>query len=254
MPPAPRTSKDQRARSLEDFNAVGIVEIPEDLTVIAHAVEEEVGGRGHLAANGDLVAVAFTLMDDDAGHVPGNVADALEALILDLLLCHDAHRLRDIAQWRIRLGRGAGPRRSVADVASGVWGRNGNGRRGLDSGRSGRHRGAARLLGRRRRRLLLRCSASTLSGGKGVVWVCASAIVAGLAAARHAAVTSVVTEASFLTGPALAGLRIGWRREPGMRTELIVPPMHVGACVPRWCRWLAGGLPGYKATHARILD
>src|SRR6185436_8618817 len=111
-------SKDQRARSLEDFNAVGIVEIPEDLTVIAHAVEEEVGGRGHLAANGDLVAVAFTLMDDDAGHVPGHVADALEALILDLLLCHDAHRLRDIAQWRIRLGRGAGPRRSVANVAS----------------------------------------------------------------------------------------------------------------------------------------
>ena len=97
-------------------------------------------------------------------------------------------------------------------------------------------------------------AASTLSGGRGVVWVCASAIVAGLAAARHAAVTSVVTDASFLTGPAFAGLRIGWRREPGMRTELIVPPMHVGVCVPRWCHWLAGGLPGYKATHARILD
>jgi hypothetical protein len=55
--------------------------------------------------------------------------------------------------------------------------------------------------------------ASTLSGGKGVV--CASAIVAGLAAARQAAATSIVTEAS---------LPIGRRREPGMRTELIEAP------------------------------
>ena len=97
------------------------------------------------------------------------------------------------------------------------------------------------------------CLASTLSGGKGVV--CASAIVAGLAAARHAAVTSVVTEASFLSAPpALAGLLIGRRREPGMRTELILPLTHQ-AYTPSSALLVGWALPGHRETaHARNLD
>ena len=49
-------------------------------------------------------------------------------------------------------------------------------------------------------------------------------MLAGLAAAKHAAVSRLVVEASFLAELVLVGLPKGLRRDPGTRTELILPP------------------------------
>src|SRR5262245_37258434 len=79
-------------------------------------------------------------------------------------------------------------------------------------------------------------------------------MVAGLAAARHAAVTSVVTEASFLDGPASVGTTMRSRRsEPGMRTELMsLPPTPERVVRRPGARVRPGCLA--KAAHAMILD
>jgi hypothetical protein len=50
-------------------------------------------------------------------------------------------------------------------------------------------------------------------------------MLAGLAAAKQAAVSRLVVETSFLAEPALVGLPKGLRRDPGTRTELILSPI-----------------------------
>ena len=72
----------QRARPLQHLDALGVVEIAEDLHVVAEAVDEEIGARID-AANDEFVAIAFALMDGDAGNVARDIGDALEALVLD---------------------------------------------------------------------------------------------------------------------------------------------------------------------------
>ena len=69
-------------------------------------------------------------------------------------------------------------------------------------------------------------------------------MLAGLAAAKHAAVIRLVVETSFLAEPALAGLPKELRRDPGTRTELIFSPIaRQTRCSlsTRRCPWLAGG-------------
>src|SRR5262249_24051853 len=51
----------QGTRASQDFDALGVVEIPEILNVIAKSVDEEIRARVH-TANDELVAVAFALM------------------------------------------------------------------------------------------------------------------------------------------------------------------------------------------------
>ena len=75
-PPAPRPN-DKRARSLQDLDALRVVEIAEILDVVAEAVDEEVRA-GIDAANDELVAIAFALMDRNARHVARRVGEALE--------------------------------------------------------------------------------------------------------------------------------------------------------------------------------
>ena len=63
-------------RSLEDLDPLDVVEIAEAFLVVPHAVDEEVR-RGADAAQHYLVAVAFSLRDRDARHVPHRVTDGL---------------------------------------------------------------------------------------------------------------------------------------------------------------------------------
>ena len=68
------------------------VEEREYLPVVAYAVEEKICRRGDLSTDGDLIAVAFTLVDLDSRHVFGHIADALEALVL---ICWSVTTLTD---------------------------------------------------------------------------------------------------------------------------------------------------------------
>ena len=62
---AAAAAEDHRVRAFEKLEPLGVVKIAIDLRVVAHAVDEEVGGRA-LAADDDLVAVAFALVPVDA--------------------------------------------------------------------------------------------------------------------------------------------------------------------------------------------
>ena len=98
----------QRGRPLQDLDALSVVEITEILHVVAKTVDEEVRAGIH-AADHQFVAVALALVDRDAGHIAGDVGEALKALVPDEVLCQHAQRLRNIDQRRVGLGgdRGA---------------------------------------------------------------------------------------------------------------------------------------------------
>src|SRR5262249_6297748 len=93
-----------RTRSFQDFHALRVVEITKILDVIAEAVDEKVRARVH-AADDELVAVAFTLVHVDAGHVTRDVGEILKAVVRDELPRHDAERLRNVDDRRIDFGR-----------------------------------------------------------------------------------------------------------------------------------------------------
>jgi hypothetical protein len=79
-----------RARSLQDFDALRVVEIAKILDVVAEAVDEEVGARID-AADDELVAVAFALVHGDTRNVAGDVGEVLKARVVDEFPGHDAH-------------------------------------------------------------------------------------------------------------------------------------------------------------------
>ena len=81
-------AEDHRVGALERLDAIDVVEVAVVLHVVAHAVDEEVGGRA-VAAHDDLIAVVLALVRRDAGHVAHDVADAHHQLIPDQLLRHD---------------------------------------------------------------------------------------------------------------------------------------------------------------------
>ena len=98
------TAEGQRARPLQNLDALGVVEIAEILNVVAKAVDEEVGA-GIDAADHQLVAVAFALMHGDARNVAGDVGEALKTLVPDEIPGDHAERLRNVEQSRVGLGR-----------------------------------------------------------------------------------------------------------------------------------------------------
>ncbi|RDJ94034.1 hypothetical protein B4Q13_17655, partial [Lacticaseibacillus rhamnosus] len=59
----------------------------------------------------------FALMHGDAGHVARHVGEVLVALVADEVLGDDAHRLRNVDDRRVGLGRN---RRAVRIVADGA--------------------------------------------------------------------------------------------------------------------------------------
>ena len=109
-------SEGDRGRSLEDFDALRVVDVAEILHVVTEAVDEEVGA-GIDAANDQFVAVAFALMHGNAGRVPRHIGQVLIALVPDEFLADHGQRLRDVDDRRVGLGRN---RRAVGVVADGA--------------------------------------------------------------------------------------------------------------------------------------
>ncbi len=68
-------SEDHRVRSLQSFDAIHVVDIPEVLNVVADPVHEEVRCRT-VAAEDGRVAVPLSLRDPDTRHVAGHVGHA----------------------------------------------------------------------------------------------------------------------------------------------------------------------------------
>ena len=95
-------AKNHGIGALQDLDPVDVVEVAVVLHVVAHAIDEEVGGRAVAAEHG-RIAVAFALRDADAGHVAGHVADAPHRLVIDQLAGDDGDGLRHIHQGRIGL-------------------------------------------------------------------------------------------------------------------------------------------------------
>src|SRR4029079_18432422 len=89
---AATTAENHGIGALEDFDAFDVVEIAEILHVVADAVDEEVS-VGTLAADHDIVAIAFALMRNDAGHVPDRIFKALARLIAHEILGDHGNRL-----------------------------------------------------------------------------------------------------------------------------------------------------------------
>ena len=102
---AAAAAEDQRVGALQDLDPLDVVEAAVVLHVVAHAIEEEVGG-GVLAAQGDLVAIALALADGDAGDVAQHVGDRVAGLVFQLLVRDHLDRLRHVDQRRVGLGRG----------------------------------------------------------------------------------------------------------------------------------------------------
>jgi hypothetical protein len=97
--------EDHRIGAFEDLDALGVVEIAIVLDVVAHAVDEEVRGRG-IAAQRRRIAVAFALAHGHAGHVAHDIGHRAHALIGDDIVRDDGDRLGHVAQRRVRAGRG----------------------------------------------------------------------------------------------------------------------------------------------------
>jgi hypothetical protein len=138
--------EDHGIGAFEHLNAGDVVKVANDLGVVAEAVDKQVRVRP-LPANDEIIAVAFTLMRNDAGHVADRLAEALGVDILDEVLGEDGDRLRDVQELRVRLRRGRGRIDDVADrVGAGLAPEAGPGRR------EGRSRWRRRRRGRRQAR------------------------------------------------------------------------------------------------------
>lgn len=106
----------QGARALQHLDALRVVQVAEILHVVTKAVDEEVGA-GIDAADDELVAIAFALVDGDARDVARDIGQALIILVADLLLGDDGKRLRDVDDRRVRLGGDGGAVGKIADGA-----------------------------------------------------------------------------------------------------------------------------------------
>ena len=84
-------AEDHAAGALQDFNAFQVVQVAENLRVVTHAVDKKIGG-GAVAAQNDLVAVAFALVRQHARNVTEYVGQALHRLVLHQLAWHHAYR------------------------------------------------------------------------------------------------------------------------------------------------------------------
>ena len=115
-------AEDHTAGTLQNFDALKVIEIPENLCIIANPVDEKVCRRA-VTAQHDLVAVALALMHEDARNVAKDVAHALHRLVLHHLLRNHGDRCWDLLERRIGLGKGTRSGGSVArDRAIGALG------------------------------------------------------------------------------------------------------------------------------------
>ena len=115
MPPPPPRPKIIALGPLQHLDPLDIVEIAEILRVVADAVDEQIGG-GVVAAQGELVAIAFAGAGRRAGHEQQHFGDRAQCLVLDLLRGDDGQRLRDVADRGV--GAGAGPAALGAVIAA----------------------------------------------------------------------------------------------------------------------------------------
>ena len=100
---AAAAAEDHRVRALQRLDALEVVEVAVVLHVVAHAVQEEVGGRA-VAADDDLVAVVLALVDLDARARSASTSPTLSmSWSLDELLGGDGDRLRHVAQRASRV-------------------------------------------------------------------------------------------------------------------------------------------------------
>ena len=96
-PAAAATAERHGVRALQGLDALDVVEVAVVLHVVAHAVQEEVGG-GAVAADDDLVAVVLALVHLDAGGVAQDVAHARHELVADELPGRHGDGLGQVAQ------------------------------------------------------------------------------------------------------------------------------------------------------------
>jgi hypothetical protein len=104
--PAAPAAEGHRVRTLEGLHALEVVEVAVVLDVVAHPVEEEIGGRV-VAADDDLVPVVFSLVGPDARQVAHDVGHARHLLVEDELPGGDRDRLRHVLKRRQRAGGAA---------------------------------------------------------------------------------------------------------------------------------------------------
>ena len=98
-------AEQERVRPPEDFDLLKVVERAVVLDVVAHAVDEEVGG-GSNAPEDDGVPVAFALGVADAGCVVDDFRDAREPAGVDLLRRDDREALGHVDDRRRRFESG----------------------------------------------------------------------------------------------------------------------------------------------------
>src|SRR5205085_302536 len=77
---AAAATESERIGCLEDLDAIDVVQIAEVLHVVARAIDKEVGARA-VAANNDLIAVAFALVDGDARDIADSIGDPEDRLV-----------------------------------------------------------------------------------------------------------------------------------------------------------------------------
>ena len=96
-------TEDEGIRAFQDLDAFDVIEVPKILDVVAHTIEEEVGG-GVLPAQRDLVTIAFALADGDARDVAKDIRKTSMCLVLDLFASYGVDRLGYVDKRCIGLG------------------------------------------------------------------------------------------------------------------------------------------------------
>ena len=97
--------EDHGVGTAQDFQPIQIVEIAEILDVVAHTIDEEIGGAV-VAAQHDLIAIAFALCADSTRHEAQRLLHGQNRLIVQPLFGEHGDGLRYIEQRRVGAGGG----------------------------------------------------------------------------------------------------------------------------------------------------
>ena len=106
------TAENHAGRAFQYFDALEVIEIAKDLRIVPHTVEIKIRGRA-VAADYDLIAIAFALMHEHAGHVAKKRRPYFASPGLSSTARYDRERGRDFIEGRVGLSRGARARRAV---------------------------------------------------------------------------------------------------------------------------------------------
>ena len=102
-PAAAAAAEQQRVRALEHLDPLDVEQRAIILRIIAHPIEEEIGGAG-LPAQDNLIAVAFALAQRDPRDIPQSLAQTEHGLIIEPRAVERDHALRRIDQRHAGLG------------------------------------------------------------------------------------------------------------------------------------------------------